>query len=131
MCLRSVDIPDDPVQLALLTYIFFLLHMIGLCYRGSFPDTKMAHFTVGADVHCFWITMSDSDAKEEAVRRPHRTVVRTGIETNQADMLLKALKNRLKEKLTVETATTQLRMVQVAKNDGPTIAVIFISPFCP
>jgi hypothetical protein len=49
----------------------------------------------------------------EALEKPHRTVIRAGIEASQVDTLLKALKQKLKEELTTETRTTQFRTVQV------------------
>ena len=48
----------------------------------------------------------------EALEKPHRTVIRAGIEASQVDTLLKALKQKLKEELT-ETRTPNSRTVQV------------------
>jgi len=49
----------------------------------------------------------------EALEMPHKAVIRAGVETGQVDTLLKALKQKLKEELTIETPTIQLRTVQV------------------
>ena len=49
----------------------------------------------------------------ETLESPHRAVIRAGIEVSQIDTLLKALKQKLKEELTTETRTNQLRTVQV------------------
>jgi hypothetical protein len=48
----------------------------------------------------------------EALEKPHRTVLGTGIEKSHVDTLLKALKHKLKEELTAE-APIQVKTVQV------------------
>jgi hypothetical protein len=40
---------------------------------------------------------------KEALSKPHRTVIEAGIETRQIDVLLKALKQELKEELISDT----------------------------
>jgi len=56
---------------------------------------------------------SEEILTREALEKPHTTVIRAGIETSQVDTLLKALKQKLKEEFTAETATTRLRTVRV------------------
>jgi len=53
----------------------------------------------------------DEILTREALEKPHRTVIGTGIET------LKALKHKLKEELTAQTAR-QLKTVQIKRKNG-------------
>ena len=48
---------------------------------------------------------------KEAMVKPHRTVIGAGIETSQVDTLLKALKQKLKQELAVETPNIVLKAV--------------------
>jgi len=54
---------------------------------------------------------------KEAFAKPHRTVIKAGIETSQVDTLLKALKERLKQELATETPNVVLKTVQITMQE--------------
>jgi pyrroloquinoline quinone (PQQ) biosynthesis protein C len=54
----------------------------------------------------------DEILTKEALAKPHRTVIKAGIETHQTDTLLEALKQKLKQELATETTP---KTVEVTK----------------